>query len=203
MQTVLIVIHLLIVLALVVVVLIQRSEGGGLGMGGGGSGGGLMTARGAANMLTRTTAILATLFFITSMALAIMARYGEDPLDILNRVPAGQTAPGAVPGANGSLLDQLGGLPDQTPASDGVPAGGTPSTGTAPAAPATSTPAPAANESGVPTGAGAAPVREVPANPAPQAPNAATQPTVPPVEAPAPGATGSGAGSTAPAQPAQ
>ena len=55
MQTVLIVIHLMIVLALVGVVLLQRSEGGGLGIGGGS---GFMTARGAANALTRSTSIL-------------------------------------------------------------------------------------------------------------------------------------------------
>jgi preprotein translocase subunit SecG len=70
MQTVLIVIHLMIVLALVGVVLIQRSEGGGLGIGGGS---GFMSARGTANALTRTTAILATLFFITSLGIGILA----------------------------------------------------------------------------------------------------------------------------------
>ncbi|TIT37225.1 MAG: preprotein translocase subunit SecG, partial [Mesorhizobium sp.] len=53
METVLIVIHLMVVLALVGVVLLQRSEGGGLGIGGGS---GFMTARGAANALTRATA---------------------------------------------------------------------------------------------------------------------------------------------------
>ena len=85
METVLIVIHLIVVLALVGVVLLQRSEGGGLGIGGGS---GFMTARGAANALTRTTAILATAFFVTSLALSILARYGERPADILDRVPA-------------------------------------------------------------------------------------------------------------------
>ena len=80
MQTVLIVIHLMIVLALVGVVLIQRSEGGGLGIGGGS---GFMSARGTANALTRTTAILATLFFITSLALGILARYEAQPTDCL------------------------------------------------------------------------------------------------------------------------
>ena len=65
MQTVLIVIHLMVVAALVVVVLLQRSEGGALGIGGGG-GGGFFTGRGQANALTRATAILATIFFITS-----------------------------------------------------------------------------------------------------------------------------------------
>ena len=76
MQTVLIVIHLMIVLALVGVVLIQRSEGGGLGIGGGS---GFMSARGAANALTRTTAILAAAFFITSLALGILARLRRQP----------------------------------------------------------------------------------------------------------------------------
>ena len=74
MQTVLIVIHLMVVLALVGVVLLQRSEGGGLGIGGGS---GFMTARGAANALTRATGILAVAFFATSLGLSLLARYGE------------------------------------------------------------------------------------------------------------------------------
>src|SRR5690554_4208104 len=102
MQTILIVIHLMIVLALVAVVLLQRSEGGGLGIGGGS---GFMTARGAANALTRTTAILAAAFFVTSLTLSIMARYGDSPIDILDRLPtdAGGT------GSGGGILDQIGG----------------------------------------------------------------------------------------------
>lgn len=119
MQTVLIVIHLMIVLALVGVVLIQRSEGGGLGIGGGS---GFMSARGAANALTRTTAILAALFFITSLGLGIMTRFEAKPTDILNRIPAGQQAP------SGNVLDQLPGAAPATTA----PAAGT----AAPAAPA-------------------------------------------------------------------
>ena len=84
MQTILIVIHLMVVLALVGVVLLQRSEGGGLGIGGGS---GFMTARGAANALTRTTGILAIAFFATSLALSIIARYSDRPIDILDRSP--------------------------------------------------------------------------------------------------------------------
>ena len=84
MQTVLIVIHLMVVVALVGVVLLQRSEGGGLGIGGGS---GFMTARGAANALTRATGILAIVFFATSLSLSLIARYGEHPIDILDRVP--------------------------------------------------------------------------------------------------------------------
>ena len=72
MQTVIIVIHLMLVLGMIGVVLLQRSEGGGLGMGSGG-GGGFMSSRGTANLLTRTTAILAVGFFITSLALSWIA----------------------------------------------------------------------------------------------------------------------------------
>jgi len=140
MQTVLIVIHLLIVLALVGVVLIQRSEGGGLGIGGGS---GFMTARGAANALTRTTAILAIGFFATSLILGIMARYGEKPTDILNRIPAAagsQTAPAG--GNGGGILNQLGGessRPDANQTAPAVPGAEAPTTqpdATQPQAPA-------------------------------------------------------------------
>ncbi|MFG1419621.1 preprotein translocase subunit SecG [Xanthobacter sp. V0B-10] len=124
MQTVLIVIHLLVVLALIGVVLIQRSEGGGLGIGGGGGGGGFFTARGTANVLTRATAILALLFFITSLALTIVAGWGRGPRSIL--APAGQTqsAPG-VPQSGGSILDQIrpqGGAGGEAPAPATTPA---------------------------------------------------------------------------------
>ncbi|MDP2120030.1 MAG: preprotein translocase subunit SecG [Hoeflea sp.] len=136
MQTVLIVIHLMIVLALVGIVLIQRSEGGGLGIGGGS---GFMSARGAANALTRTTAILAAAFFVTSLALGILARYGDSPTDILDRIPIQSD------GAGSGVLDQLGGgqvpAPSETPAQ--TPAQ-TPATGAdipaAPGAPASDVP---------------------------------------------------------------
>ena len=67
----LIVVQAIIAASLVGVVLMQRSEGGGLGMGGSPSG--LMSARGAADFLTRTTTILATLFITLSIALAFVA----------------------------------------------------------------------------------------------------------------------------------
>ena len=77
MQPVVLVIHLILALAIIGLVLIQRSEGGGLGIGGGGGGmGGLATAKGAANMLTRATAICAASFFCTSIILGILA--GQD-----------------------------------------------------------------------------------------------------------------------------
>jgi len=131
MQTVLIVIHLMVVLALVGVVLLQRSEGGGLGIGGGS---GFMTARGAANALTRATAILAAAFFVTSLTLSIIARYGEKPIDILDRVPA--TSDGAGKG----VLNQLPGTTTPAPAGSTTPpppSGNGAATTPAPAAPAT------------------------------------------------------------------
>ncbi|MCP4923554.1 MAG: preprotein translocase subunit SecG [bacterium] len=71
MTTAVLIIHILVIITMVGVILIQRSEGGGLGMG---SAGGLMGARGASDFLTRTAAILATLFFVTSITLALLAK---------------------------------------------------------------------------------------------------------------------------------
>ncbi|WP_234185565.1 preprotein translocase subunit SecG [Shinella sp. NM-101] len=131
MQTILLVIYLMVVVALIGVVLIQRSEGGGLGIGGGS---GFMSARGTANALTRTTAILATLFFILALGMGILARYETQPTDILDRIP-GTTGTGGV-------LDALGGgeqsrgtqnNTNQTPATtgtDAVPTEGGAATGT-------------------------------------------------------------------------
>ncbi|MEM7301933.1 MAG: preprotein translocase subunit SecG [Pseudomonadota bacterium] len=133
METVIIVIHLMVVLALVAVILLQRSEGGALGMGGGGGGGGMMSARGAANALTRTTGILAVAFFITSLTLGILAKVGESPSDVLDVVPTTGTETG-VPatnenensgsgdtGGSGGILNRLEGQNPETP-STGVPA---------------------------------------------------------------------------------
>lgn len=110
METVLIVIHLIIVLALVGVVLLQKSEGGSLGIGGssGGSGGGFMTTRGAANALTRITALLAVGFFTTSITLTILSREGQEAGSVIDRAIE-QTEDGtSVPTApTDSILDQL------------------------------------------------------------------------------------------------
>jgi preprotein translocase subunit SecG len=111
MQHVVIVIHLMLVLALIGVVLLQRSEGGGLGIG---STGGFMTNRGTANVLTRATAILAGMFFVTSLLLSILAGFNRKPTTILQggpTVPA-QSAP-ATPGA-----------PSAPPPSGGAEGGG-------------------------------------------------------------------------------
>ncbi len=107
MTTILLTIHIIIALALVGTVLLQRNEGGGLGIGGS-SGGGFMTARGTANLLTRTTAILAALFFATSIGLAILAGAGREQTSIVDEVlsstatpaPASESSGPAVPTGN-------------------------------------------------------------------------------------------------------
>jgi preprotein translocase subunit SecG len=98
MITVVLVIHLLIATALVGVILIQRSEGGALSGLGGGTFGGLMSTRGTANLLTRSTAILAACFIGTSLLLAILASHSRSGGSILDRAPAA-TAPAPAPAA--------------------------------------------------------------------------------------------------------
>lgn len=90
METIVLVIHLILAMALVATVLLQRSEGGGLGMGGGSMG--LMSVRGTANLLTRTTAILAAGFMVTSITLAIISGNTGQHRSILDQ-PAAKTAP--------------------------------------------------------------------------------------------------------------
>jgi len=94
MTSVVLVLHLLLAIALVGVILIQRSEGGGLGIGGGG---GFMTTRGTANLLTRTTGVLAALFIATSLFLAVSQTRGRPVqrsiLDLPNAPGPTSTAP--------------------------------------------------------------------------------------------------------------
>lgn len=94
MATVLLIIHLFVTLALIGVVLLQRSEGGGLGIGSSQGMGSFMTGRGTANLLTRTTAILAVMFFALSLALALLGRGNtQGPRSILDSLPAAPAAP--------------------------------------------------------------------------------------------------------------
>jgi preprotein translocase subunit SecG len=131
MQHVVIVIHLMLVLALIGVVLLQRSEGGGLGIGGGG---GFMTSRGTANVLTRATAVLAGLFFLTSMVLSILAGLNRAPSSIIQAPSApstpAPTTPAPLGPGGGGLLKQLQegapprpGAPPPAPAAPAAPSG--------------------------------------------------------------------------------
>src|ERR1700739_4607534 len=118
MQTVVIVIHLMIVLTMIGFVLLQKSEGGGLGMGGGG--GGFLSSRGTANVLTRTTAILALGFFVTSLVLSVLAGLDRKPRSIISNTGSTQ-APAQAPGAPPplSLPDALRGGGQPAPPAEG------------------------------------------------------------------------------------
>jgi preprotein translocase subunit SecG len=144
---VLLVLHVFVTIALIGVVLIQRSEGGGLGLGAGQGMGSFMTGRGTANLLTRTTAILGTAFFVLSLGLALLYKGGstDNAAAILNQpVPTKSSSP--IPGAPGGTLPPIPGgassLP-QTPA-DAVPQPA-PLPVPAPSVPAPAVPAPKGN----------------------------------------------------------
>lgn len=115
MTTVLLVIHIMVAAALVAVVLWQKSEGGALGIGGGG--GGFLTGRGTANLLTRTTAVLAACFFLTSILLTFISQRSaptgsafDAPAGASKMVPADPATPPATPSEGaprGGILDKL------------------------------------------------------------------------------------------------
>jgi preprotein translocase subunit SecG len=174
MSTVLLIVHLFVTLALIGVVLIQRSEGGGLGIGTSQGMGSFMSGRGTANLLSRTTAILATLFMALALVLALLDRgaagNGRSIMDIpptatpvANPTPtAPATAPSAtepaVPGAN---------VPGAAaPAAPAQPSAASPST----APGSLAAPAPAASPA--------------PAAPAPGSTSSPTEPAVPGAAAP-------------------
>jgi preprotein translocase subunit SecG len=99
MSTIVLVVHLLVAIAMVGVILLQKSEGGGLGMGGGGMSG-FMTGRSTANLLTRTTAILAACFMLTSIGLAFLAGTHRGARSIIEQTqPTAPSAPASEPAA--------------------------------------------------------------------------------------------------------
>ncbi len=98
MSTILLIIELFVTLALIGIVLIQRSEGGGLGIGGSQGMGSFMSGRGTANLLTRTTAILATIFMGLALALGVLNR-GGGAGSILNAPPPPAATAPAHPAA--------------------------------------------------------------------------------------------------------
>jgi len=118
MQTVIIVVHLMVVAAMIGVVLLQKSEGGGLGIG---STGGFLSSRGTANVLTRTTAILAATFFATSLVLSVLAGWDRKPRSVIQNTssPTQQTPAGPL-GQGGGVLDQLQ-RQEQAPSGPQVP----------------------------------------------------------------------------------
>jgi preprotein translocase subunit SecG len=140
----LLVVHVFVAVSLVGVILLQKSEGGALGMGGGGMSG-FMTGRSTANLLTRTTAILAACFMATSVLLVVLSNRHEAPRSIIEGAPepsrpigpAPPLVPGPAPAPSGSAAP---GEPSPPASAPGVP---TPSA-TLPTAPTESAPPPTA-----------------------------------------------------------
>lgn len=136
MISVVIAIHLMLVLALIGVVLLQKSEGGGLVS----STSGFLSNRGTANILTRATALLAAGFFITSLALSLLAGRERAPTSIFGGSPSPQApAPGSPPPiaplnqGSGGLLGTLGGA--APPANNANPAPAAPAAPAVPSGP--------------------------------------------------------------------
>ncbi|MER2519444.1 MAG: preprotein translocase subunit SecG [Bdellovibrionales bacterium] len=127
MQVVLLVVQLLIAVALIGCILIQRTaqDGGGL-MGGGSTMGGLFTARGSANLLTRTTAILATCFLVNCLALGFMASHQHQSRSALDQLGASTASPttnqsGANPAADAQKAPEESAPVSSSPASSALP----------------------------------------------------------------------------------
>jgi len=122
-HSIVLVAHILVAMMIVGLVLLQRGKGAEAGTGfGAGASGTVFGARGSANFLSRATGVLATLFFITSLALAYLSTQRTAPASLLEAVPAQQSpAPqAAAPAAPASELPQL-------PSDSGsAPAGNTP-----------------------------------------------------------------------------
>ncbi len=107
MSTVLLVVHLLVAIFLVALILLQRSGGGALdGLGGGSGAGNFLTARGTGNLLTRLTAIMATLFFLTSLSLSLYYKDHGNTVgrSILDKPAAEASVPAEAAPPNRRLL---------------------------------------------------------------------------------------------------
>src|SRR3954471_8213654 len=129
MFTFLLILQSLIAASMAGVILMQRSEGGGLGVGG--SPAGLMSARGAADFLTRATAVLATLFVVLSIALAGLASYERAPTQI---DPGLARAAPLAPAAPPPVGDPLAGAARQAPPAGAPAPAPAPSNGSVPLA---------------------------------------------------------------------
>ncbi len=127
-QTLAVVFHVLAAVGIIALVLLQRGKGADAGAGfGAGASGTVFGSRGSASFLSRTTAVLATLFFVSSLVLSYLFSQGVAPSSVVDRVKTQQPAPIPLTGTGAPTLPS-----PMMPASSAPP----------PTAPATS-PAPA------------------------------------------------------------
>jgi preprotein translocase subunit SecG len=126
-QTLAIVFHVLLAASIIGLVLLQRGRGADAGAGfGAGASGTVFGARGSGSFMSRTTAVLATLFFLTSLGLSYLLSRGTEPTSVVDRVQVQEPAPAPpepVPGLLPSVPEPAAGPPAQTvPAETAPPA---------------------------------------------------------------------------------
>ena len=125
-QTLAVVFHVLVAVGIIALVLLQRGKGADAGAGfGAGASGTVFGSRGSASFLSRTTAVLATLFFVSSLVLSYLFSQGVGPSSVVDRVKTQESA--TVP---------LTGTGAQLPSSPTTPASSAPPPTAPPASPA-------------------------------------------------------------------
>ncbi len=126
-MVIILVIHCLIAAGLIGAILLQKKEAGLGGLGGGSGGmGGMMSGRAKSDLLSRTTGILAALFFVTSLALAVIGSRGIHEGPLVPAASSGTTAPAAPATGNVDGSAPVESAPESTPiqpATPAVPAG--------------------------------------------------------------------------------
>lgn len=105
---------IVVCVALVGVILLQRSEGGALGMSGGGPGA-FMTARGTGDLLTRTTQILAAVFFTLCLAMTLISGHERNAAELIQKVKGLPPASAAPPAASAAPINPLAPAQQQQP----------------------------------------------------------------------------------------
>ena len=139
-QTLAVVFHVLLAAAIVALVLLQRGRGADAGAGfGAGASGTVFGARGSTSFLSRTTAVLATLFFVSSLVLSYLFSHGAAPTSVVDRVQVEEPAPAS----NAPALPAAGSTPAATAPATSPAASSPPAATTAPVEQAPSQPAPA------------------------------------------------------------
>ncbi len=134
-QTIAVVFHVLLAVGIVALVLLQRGKGADAGAGfGAGASGTVFGARGSASFLSRTTAVLATLFFVSSLGLSYLFSQRSEPTSVVDRVQ--QEAPAPQPATSLPILPPASAPASSAPASGTTSPPPAPTTDTAPAAPA-------------------------------------------------------------------
>ncbi len=121
MYTIILVFHIILAVFLVGLVLLQRPEGGALGILGSGTGSNFMTGRSIGNILTKMTAVVAGLFVVTSLTLAILAKQEVKQDSVLSVIPIQNSLPSEQNPAN-EQLPVTETTPAAIPTDDPIPA---------------------------------------------------------------------------------